>query len=255
MNKIYWKVLKLFSITVAIGVSLTACGSSSWKEEVLLHDGTKIIVERSVSRAGSIAPNESGPIKEQNLSFVMPNTKQKVVWKDIFTEDIGGANFLPMMLEISKGIAYLVVYPMGCISYNKWGRPNPPYVVFKYEAKVWKRIALKELPIELKTPNLIFSSPDDEAKKSGQGVVSADKIKALYADTHQPEYKTILREPIKDGGDSGCGEMIYVGKGGWRGVDWFTKQPTYEACLKYCQLDDISTQYCPCNKYFKGNEK
>jgi hypothetical protein len=190
------KLFKIIGLALILGVSLTACGKSSWKEEVLLHDGSKIIVERSVDRGGRHEIGQQPPIKEQSLSFTLPSTNDKVTWEDNFTEDTGGANFLPMMLEISTDQAYLVVYPMGCLSYNKWGRPNPPYVVFKYAGKVWKRITLKELPIELKTPNLIFSSPDNEAKKLGQAIVSAEAIKALYADTSQPQYKTILREPI-----------------------------------------------------------
>jgi hypothetical protein len=126
----------------------------------------------------------------------MPGTNENVVWHDKFTEDIGGANFLPMYLEIRKDSAYLVVYPMGCVSYEKWGRPNPPYVVFRYQAKEWRRIAVQELPNEFNTPNLIFSSPDHEAKKIDKAVVSPELIRALYNGYRQPEYKTILREPL-----------------------------------------------------------
>lgn len=212
------KAFKTIGLVLILGVSLTACGKSSWKEEVLLHDGSKIIVEHTVSRGGRHEIGQQPPIKEQSLSFTLPSTNDKVTWEDSFTEDIGGASFLPMMLEMSKGIAYLVVYPMGCLSYNKWDRPNPPYVVFKYEGKVWKRITLKELPIELKTPNLIFSSPDNEAKKLGQSVVSAEAIKALYDDTSQPQYKTILREAIANAGGSRCEVMVHY-KCGWFGTN------------------------------------
>lgn len=229
MSKIYWKVLKLISITVVLGASLTACGSSSWKEEVLLHDGTKIIVERSVNRGGRHEIGQPAPIKDQSLTFIMPDTKQKVVWEDNFTEDIGGANFLPMMLDISKGMAYLVVYPMGCLSYNKWGRPNPPYVIFKYENGAWKRIKFAEFPAEFKDFNLISSSPDETAKKLAvNGLVSAEKIKQLDIDHTgymPPEYKTILIEPIKantlgtDGSSVNCEVMVRF-EGGWAGPDY-----------------------------------
>jgi hypothetical protein len=171
-------------------------GGTSWKEAVVMHDGGTIVVTRTVERGGRHEIGQEPPIKEQSLAFAMPGTNENVVWLDKFTEDTGGANFLPMQFEILKDSAYLVVYPMGCLAYSKWGRPNPPYVVFKYQAKLWRRIALQELPNEFKTPNLIFSSPDNEAKKIGKAVVSPEVIRALYDGYRQPEYKTILREPL-----------------------------------------------------------
>lgn len=177
-------------------MSACATGTFTWKEEVLLHDGQKIIATRTVERGGKSEIGQQAPIKQQSLTFTLPITNEKIVWEDKFTEDIGGANFLPMQLEIRKDTAYLVAHPMGSVSYVKWGQPNPPYVVFKYEAKLWRRITLQELPAEFKTPNLIFSSPDSEAKKVGQRVVSAEKIKELYEGYNQPEYKIIHRVPL-----------------------------------------------------------
>ena len=126
----------------------------------------------------------------------MPETKQKTIWEDKFSEDLGGSNFLPMVLDVRSGLAYLVASPLGCLSYNKWGRPNPPYVVFKYQGKEWQRIPLQELPLEIKTPNLIFSMPDIEVEKLGTRFVSAEQIRAITARYTQPQYKTILREAL-----------------------------------------------------------
>ena len=157
---------------------MSACESSSasrWKEEVLLHDGQKIEMERTVKLGGRREVGQEPPIREQSLSFTLPGTTQKVLWEDTFSADIGTANFLPMLLDVHNGATYLVAYPMGCLSYSKWGRPNPPYVVFKHaDNKSWNRIALQELPAEIKNPNLIFSSPDIEAEKAGRAVVSAE---------------------------------------------------------------------------------
>ncbi len=190
-------------------------GGTSWKEEVLLHDGSKVVVKRSVERGGRHEIGQEPPIKEQSLSFVLPSTGESVTWEDKFTEDVGGANFLAMQLEIYKDTAYLVVHPMGCLSYNKWGRPNPPYIVFKYQSKAWQRISLQELPTEFKTPNLIFSSPDNEAKKVITPIVSAETIRALYARYKQPEFKTILREPLaRERVNAMCEERVLY-KGHW----------------------------------------
>ncbi|MDX1253599.1 MAG: hypothetical protein IDH49_15375 [Gammaproteobacteria bacterium] len=208
---------KAIGLILTLGVSMSACAKSTftWKEEVLLHDGSKIIITRSVERGGRHEIGQEPPIKEQRLTFVLLSTNENVVWEDKFTEDVGGANFLPMQLEIRKDTAYLVVYPMGCLSYNKWGRPNPPYVVFKYQDKAWQRITLQELPEEFKIPNLIFSSPDSEAKKVGQHVVSAQMIKKLYEGYKQPEYQSILREPLKPGSVGVSCEELVKYKGYW----------------------------------------
>lgn len=72
-----------------------------------------------------------------------------------------------------------------------------------------------------------------------------------------PEYKTILTEPVKvgalgtDGSSVNCEELIPYGKGGWLGLDWFSDQPSLEACTKLCDKKDVSSTNCPCNKLFK----
>lgn len=205
VHQLWLKQIANIAMILMMGVSMSACagflgfGGTSWKEEVLLYDGSKIIVERTVERGGRHELGQQPPIKEQSLTFTLPSTNENVTWEDNFTEDVGGANFLPMLLEIRKDTAYLVVHPMGSLSFMKWGSPNPPYVVFKYQNKKWGRITLQELPAEFTIPNLIFSSPDDEAKKAGQRIVSAEAIKRLYDGYRQPEYKTILRTPLDYG--------------------------------------------------------
>ena len=192
----------LLILIVTLGTAMNACGfleeGTSWEEEVLLHDGRKIVVQRSVKRGGRHEIGQKPPYKEQHLTLKMPDTNQKVTWGDEYSEDIGTANFLPMLLDVYKGIAYLVVSPMGCLSYNKWGRPNPPYVVFKYDGRTWQRIPLQKLPTELKTPNLIFSMPDIEMERAGTRFMTAEKIQKIISDYKQPEYKTILREPLSE---------------------------------------------------------
>jgi hypothetical protein len=232
--------------------ALSAWAADSWKEEVLLHDGQKIIVERYVQRGGRHEIGQIGAYVEQTLAFKLPGNDQTVEWKDSLSPDLGTANFLPMLLDIAQGTPYLVVYPMGCLSYNKWGRPNPPYVVFKYDTHAWQRIPLESLPPELKTPNLIFSDPDITVEKMGKRVVSAETIQRIVAETKQAEYKAISREPVANA-ERDCGEMVVNGKGTWVGMGWFRKQPTYDACVNQCFANNFETQYCPCAALFKGN--
>ena len=201
-----------------LGGGMSACamgGKANWEEEVLLHDGRKIVVERSLSRRGRHEPFKRPAIGDQSLSFTMPGSHQRVTWKDAYSKDIASANFNLMMLDVDKGTAYLVASPMGCLSYNKWGRPNPPYVVFRYRDKDWQRIPLQELPAGFEKPNLIISSPDDAVKRAGQGLISAEKVKELNTGFQQPEYRTIVREPLKPGSAGvSCPELLYY-KGGW----------------------------------------
>lgn len=228
MSKKTWlmKAFKAIGSALILLVSMTACGAGSikWKEEVLLHDGSKVIVERSVDRGGRHEIGQQPPIKEQSFIFTMPKTNESVTWKSGFSADIGLADFQPLLLDISSDTAYVVTSLVGCLSYNKWGRPNPPYAIFKYQSKKWQHIAIQELPAEIVTPNMIFSSPDNNVEKLGahfgMRLVKAEMVREINSILTQPEYKAILREPIKagtlgtDGSDVNCEVMIRF-EDGW----------------------------------------
>jgi len=195
------RLCKAICLVLTLGVNMNSYGFGvdSWKEEVLLHDGSTMIVERTVERGGRHEVGQKPPYKEQSLSFTLPGTNQTITWEDHYSQDIGTANFLLMALEISGGTPYLVAYPMGCLSYNKWGRPNPSYVVFQYRSKEWQRIPLHELPAEITTPNVIFSQPDVQVERFGKRFITTEMIKGVINGYKQPEFKTILREPIAGG--------------------------------------------------------
>lgn len=208
---------------VILGCGMSACAiggsGTSWKEEVLLHDGNTIIVERSFSRGGLHEPGQGSPIKEQDLTFTLPGSGKAVTWKSEFSEDVGRSNFNLLALDIVNGTPYIVTEPNLCLSYNKWGRPNPPYLSFKYDGQTWQRIPLAELPADLTQPNVAITVDDANLFREidKHPVVSAAAIKTLNSRLTQPEYKTILREAIK--GKNGisitdCEELIRY-KGFW----------------------------------------
>lgn len=244
-------LLAVFGLSGCVGG--LGLGGSSWKEEVLLHDGGKVVVQRSVAYGGRHEIGQRSSYTKQTLSFTHPANGKQVTWQDNASPELGTSSFLPMALDIYRDAVYLVANPMGCLSYNKWGRPNPPYVVFKYAGKSWERIALQELPPETKALNLIFSSPDTEVERLGKRFVDAGMIKQLNTGFSQPEYQTILREAIATPKDR-CGEMVRTKNNSWLGIGWFEDQPTREACLNYCVREEVSAEYCPCKNLFKDGE-
>lgn len=203
------------AVSMSADAGLFGLGGTSWKEEVLLHDGSKIIVERSVERGGRHEIGQQQSIKEESLTFTLLTTNDRITWKNEFSKDVGFADFMPMLLDIFQGTAYVVSVPAGCISYNKWGRPNPPYVIFKYQGKAWQRITIQELPAEFKTPNLIISSPDNEVDRLGKSYITVAMVQAANSRLTQPEYRTILREALPQARINEMCEERVLYKGSW----------------------------------------
>jgi len=181
------------------GMSACAMGGASWKEEVLLHDGQKIVVERSQTYGGRHEIGQTPPIREHTLSFTLPNSNKPLTFKSEYSEDVGRANLNLLALHVLNGTPYIVAEPNLCLAYNKWGRPNPPYVIFKYDGKAWQRIPLSQLPAEFKAINLIVNNgreEDIQRAASVKGYVSVADVQQINSSLTQPEYKTILREPL-----------------------------------------------------------
>ena len=223
-NLLWLKRIMKLGMLLMMGVSMNAdaglfgFGGTSWKEEVLLHDGSKIIVKRSQSYGGRHEVGQGAPVKEHSITFDMPNSGKTITFRSEYSEDVGRANFNLLALHILNGTPYLVVEPNLCLSYNKWGRPNPPYVFFKHDGKEWQRIPITEFPAEFKTINLIVSNKqeqDIERAARKLGYVSAESIQHMNNELTQPQLKTIRREVWpKESIDQMCMEMILY-KGYW----------------------------------------
>lgn len=187
-----------------MGVSLNADArllgllGDSWKEEVLLQDGRKIVAERSQSYFFQAL--ERWPrVKEHSITFTPPGSDKAITWTSEYGEDIKSTNFNLLALHISNGTPYIVASPHLCLSYNKWGRPNPPYVIFKYDDKEWKRIRLSEFPAKFKEINLLTETINNDAQRAIKtGFVSAENVQKLNSSLKQPEFKSILRESLPE---------------------------------------------------------
>ena len=214
-NNILFKQVAKLGLLLMMALSMSACSkTSSWKEEVLLHDGSILIVERFFNLGGypAIESRERAPLNE-TVTFTHPQTGKKVVWKTDFRDSVPEASDLNLiLLDIVKGVPYVATYPTACIAYNKWKRPNPPQVLFKYEGNQWRRIDIAEFPMELSNANVIVGRPATSLLKPYYTVA---QVNAVNYDIHEAAYKSILREPLQSAGVS-CGEMVYY-KGAWVG--------------------------------------
>jgi hypothetical protein len=248
----------LIALLVFIAIVLTsinACeyfgigNTMSWKEEVLLHDGSKIVIKRLVNLGGkrTLESREQRDLDE-TVTFTLPGSNKEVTWKTDFRDERPEPNSLNLLVfDIVNATPYIAAYPAGCIAYNKWQRPNPPYIFFKYDGSNWKRIYLEEFPAEISKVNVIVGRPPAELQKS---FYTVEQVKEENRNISSAEYKTVIRTPIK----IWCEELIYDGKM-WRGFSGLDKLPTYEACVDVCDKSGIKAEYCPCERLFKTNMK
>jgi hypothetical protein len=244
----------------AMNISQTLFGwwPASWKEEVLLHDGSKIIVKRSQTRGGGYEIGQDVGVDKHTLFFAMPDSGKKITWQTTIGHETEDTELQPLALDIVGGIPYLVTTPMGCIAYNKWKRPNPPYVILKHVDNEWLQIPLAELPPQIKRANMVtncFQLRQERLLSRRFGAVTSEEVNEINAQSKHKnvQYRKIfVREPFIGG--ERCGEFIHSKDNSWFGIDWFSDQPTYQACLDMCTRKRIHPEECPCGRFFKGDK-
>lgn len=197
-------LFQVSSLIIAVEVSACAVvgalpfGGDSWKEEVLLHDGRKMVITWSQTYGGRHEIGQPPPIKEHTVTFTLPNTDKAIRWTSEYGKDLGRTNFHLLAVHVLNGIPYIVTEPNLCPSYRKWGRPNPPYVFFKYDGTAWQRIPLEDLPTEFTTMNVVLGlSRQFVDAMVKQRVVPVEQIQKWNNRLTQPEYRSILREPME----------------------------------------------------------
>ena len=186
----------------------------SWKEEVVLHNGQIIVVERfyNLGSYPALDSHNRSPLDE-TITFDLPGSNKRISWKTEYRNELPEPNSLSsLLLDVVGGIPYLATSPAGCIAYNKWERPNPPYVLFKYVNDEWKRIPLEEFPAELVNANLM-SRPDSRGLKS---YYTVEQVKGQMQGRRAADYaRTILREALPQARiNEMCEERVFY-KGSW----------------------------------------
>lgn len=196
-------VISALGLPLALGSTMNAeagllgQGVDSWTEEVQLHDGGKLIVQRSQSYGGRREIGQLPPIKEHTITFTLPNYAKTITWTSEYAEDLGRTNFNLLAVHVLRATPFIAASPNLSLSYNKWGRPNPPYVLFKYEGNVWQRIALEEFPVEFKAINVALNIRGRDVENLvSLGFISAAMVNQLNSSVTQEEYKSIVRTPL-----------------------------------------------------------
>ena len=172
---------------------------------------------------------QQGAVIDETVTFNLPNGKS-IVWKSNYSDSVPEPNGLSHFhFDMINGVPYLATYPAGCVAYNKWGRPNPPQVLFKYMDNQWQRITLAELPPELinAQAKLIIGNPDRSLLKPFYDVTA---VNAKNAPISTPEYKTILGKPVKGGGGVTSCEVIVRYKCGWGEPGEFNRKYFERVC-------------------------
>jgi hypothetical protein len=189
--------------TLGAGMNAYAVDGESWKEEVLLHDGHKLIVERLQTRGGRHEIGQEIPIAEHKISFALPGTHETVTWNTNRGLDTNESILILLALDVIKGVPYIVTHPAGSVAYKKWGSPNPPYVFFKYDEKTWQRISIDKFPEEIKEANVVIGILTHARRlDSHSGIVSAEEVKKINEEARNPSVsylRQFVRAPLDYG--------------------------------------------------------
>jgi len=143
-----------------------------WKEEVLLHDGRKIIAERKDVMGGWAEPGQSGSTQQRIITFSDPDHPEKKYTHKI----MGSSNYL--LLDFEEGVPWLIVY-VGPFSYETTC-PIGTYETFAWAGDGWRSVSYAELPKRFNHPNMAVSyTPDMLDPRRKGALLSADEIRNL----------------------------------------------------------------------------
>jgi hypothetical protein len=170
---------------------LTACGTDTieWKEEVLLHDGRMIVVERKAKAESSGFPNAN---RGRDLEFELHYEPMNVHWKGTEQQST---------FEIVDGVAYLVVSGGDEREICKGKPPDHiPQKFLKHQDGQWVEIDQVQFPMDEANFTLYLRYWGSEPSEDARGLITW-KRKASRdgypTTTSQYDINNIPRRPYK----------------------------------------------------------
>lgn len=159
------------------------CGNNigTWQEEVKLSDSRVITVTQKRRYEGAYSGQDFGSVvRESWLTFKLPEfSNQEITWHE---------NLKPRILNLYNGKLYIVGFPPTGQEFDLYGKPQPPYIGFRYGNGGWLRIPFAEIPQVIYDTNLWIEN--DPPNKYGH-VSFADKAAEMRNDELLNHHKRI----------------------------------------------------------------
>jgi hypothetical protein len=185
-----WTIRLLGIVALCVVSGCSGKQTYRWPEEVLLHDGRVIVVERSV-RTGEVPvefgqrPGES----DYTLTFKALDGAS-VTWHG------GRDRFVPIILDLVDGVPYVVAIGATGLVYPREGCPRPPYFFFRWTNGEWARTSYEDFPKIVRNANLTagltYYAPWRERVANGDLITQEDVSKRLR--TANPEVRVVRED-------------------------------------------------------------
>lgn len=146
--------LKLTAALFLTAILIAGCATSPhWREEAKLPDGGTALVNRYLVYGNVLdqefsESSQGRPVKGSGLRVELPSGGWSSWWEEL--------GLYPLAVGRGDEGFYLATMPSLCGDYDKWGRPVPPYVFFRYEGREWKRVTLEFVPENMVNTNLAY---------------------------------------------------------------------------------------------------
>jgi hypothetical protein len=188
LQAVRWIIAGVALLLLVPGLGACSGGRTlEWKQEVKLHDGRVILVDRISKQTGKLTPEGAILEYEQTLTFTHPDTGQRLIW--MLPKGTG-----VRMLDFERGVPYFVLTAKSITDYNDWGCPNPPWIVYRLEQGEWLRVGVEQLPVRFIRPNMLLAARTDE-RASGDGLVTVQEMEA-YLKRVDPPFRIFSREKV-----------------------------------------------------------
>jgi hypothetical protein len=150
-------LLRRFPLTLLTVIFvLSACGrygdhALNWDEDVLLDDGMQVRVKRHVvfTDWNSLAQDSYGAVETESTLQLAGEFASVPVWS---------APLIPLLLyRGDEKQEWVIVATIGsCDGWRERGKPNPPYLEYRFEGSAWRQTALSPESIG-KNTNIFFN--------------------------------------------------------------------------------------------------